>query len=116
MSKQSYPVLTLTVLAAGGTIPANRMVTPTGTLAGANDNTLGVNRASTASGDAMSVDVLGTAVVEVGGTCTVGGTLESDSSGRVVDWSTSGAKIAIALQGATTAGDFIEVLLIPNAA
>lgn len=115
MSKQSYPVLTLTILAAT-TIIANRFFQADGTPAGVQENAIGVSRTAGSSGDAIPVDVLGTAIVEAGGTVTAGGTVQSDSTGRAVDWTSGGAKIAIALQGTTTAGDFVEVLLIPNAA
>jgi hypothetical protein len=45
-----------------------------------------------------------------------GDTIKSDATGRAITWVTSGAKIALALEAATAAGQFIEVLLIPNVA
>lgn len=115
MSIQSTPILTLTTTLSG-TVAARRFVTPAGAQAGADAYTLGVARTAGVSGDKIPVDALGTAVVEAGAAISAGATLESDSSGRAVTWATSGAKIAIALQAAGAAGDFIEVLLIPNAA
>lgn len=115
MSKQSIPLLTL-ALVATGTIAANRFVTAVVAQAGANDNTIGVTRTAASSGDCIPVDVLGTVIVETGAAVVKGDTLESDSSGRGVPWSTSGAKIAVALEAASASGAFIEVLLIPNAA
>lgn len=116
MSHQSTPILTLTVAAAAA-IAANRFVTPAGAQAGADANTLGVARtAAAAAGEKIPVDVLGTAVVEAGAAITAGATLESDANGRAVTWATAGAKVGIALQAAGAAGQFIEVLLIPNAA
>ncbi len=115
MSAQSIPVLTLTV-ALAGTVAANRFVIPAGTQAGADANTLGVCRTAGVSGDKAPVDVLGTAVVEAGAAISAGASLKSDSSGRAITWASSGAKVGIALQAATAAGQFIEVLLIPNVA
>jgi hypothetical protein len=115
MSQQAFPCLTLTV-AATGTIAANRFVTPAGAQAGADANTLGVTRTAAISGDKIAVDVLGTAVVEAGAAVSAGASLKADSSGRAITWVTSGAKIGIALQAAGAAGEFIEVLLIPNVA
>jgi len=68
------------------------------------------------SGDKIPVDVLGTATIESGAAFSAGATLKSDSSGRAITWVTSGAKVALALEAATAAGQFVEVLLIPNLA
>lgn len=108
-------ILTLTV-AASGTVGACRFVTPGGAQAGADANTLGVCRVAAVVGDKIPVDVLGTAVVEAGAAIAAGATLKSDASGRAVTWATSGAKVALALEAASGAGAFIEVLLIPNVA
>lgn len=115
MAQQSLSVLTLTV-ALTGQVAANRFVTPAGAQAGADANTLGVCRTAGVSGDKAPVDVLGTAVVEAGAAVSAGASLKADSSGRAITWASSGAKIGIALEAATAAGQFIEVLLIPNVA
>jgi hypothetical protein len=115
MSKQSISALTLTLLATGA-ITADRFVTAAGALAGADANTLGVARSAGAIGAYVPVDVLGTAVVEAGAAVAAGDTIKSDATGRAITWVTSGAKIALALEAATAAGQFIEVLLIPNVA
>lgn len=116
MSKQSIPVLTLTV-AAAGVIAAHRFVTPAGAQAGADANTLGVSRvAAAAAGEKIPVDVLGTTIVEAGAAIAAGATLETDATGRAVTWATAGGKVGIALEAAAGAGEFIEVLLIPNVA
>lgn len=114
MSRQAIPLLTLT-LALTGTVAAARFVTPAGAQAGADANTFGVARTDGVSGDKIPVDVLGTAVVEAGAAIAAGATLKTDASGRAVTWATSGGKVGIALQAATAAGQFIEVLLLPNA-
>lgn len=115
MSQQSIPVLTLTV-AAAGTIAAHRFVTPAGAQAGADANTLGVARTAAVGGDKIPVDVLGTTVVESGAVVAAGASLKADASGRAITWASAGAKVAIALEAAGGAGEFIEVLLIPNVA
>lgn len=115
MSQQSTPVLALTALLSG-TVAANRFITPAGAQAGADANTLGVARTGGASGERVAVDVLGTAIVEAGAAVAANATIKTDSSGRAITWATSGAKVGLALQAAGAAGDFIEVLLIPNVA
>lgn len=116
MSQQNISLLSLTV-AAAGVVAANRFVTPAGAQAGADANTLGVTRAAAAAAnDKMPVDVLGTAIVEAGAAIAANATIKSDATGRAITWVTSGARVAIALQAATQAGQMIEVLLIPNAA
>lgn len=115
MSQQNISVLALT-LAAAGTIAANRFITPAGAQAGADANTLGVCRQAAVAADKVTVDVLGTAIVEAGAAVSAGASLKSDASGRAITWATSGAKVGIALEAATGAGQMIEVLLIPNVA
>lgn len=114
MSIQNISLLTLTV-ALTGAVAAHRFVTPAGALAGADANTLGVTRSAGVSGEKASVDVIGTAVVEAGAAIAAGATLKADATGRGITWITAGGKVAIALQAATAAGQFIEVLLLPNA-
>lgn len=115
MSKQAISLLTLPLLLTGA-VTANRFVTPAGAQAGADANTLGVTRSDGAIAAHVPVDVLGTAVVEAGAAVAAGDTVKSDASGRAITWAVSGAKVGVALQAATAAGQFIEVLLIPNAA
>lgn len=115
MSQNFTSLLALTVMAASA-IAANRFVTPAGAQAGADANTLGASRSAAASGEKLPVDVLGTAVVEAGAAVTAGATVKSDASGRAIPWATSGAKVGVALEAASAAGQLIEVLLVPNAA
>lgn len=113
--QQNISVLALTV-AAAGTIAANRFITPAGAQAGADANTLGVCRQAAVATDKVTVDVLGTAIVEAGAAVAANATLKADASGRAITWVTSGAKVGIALEAASGAGQLIEVLLIPNVA
>jgi len=114
MSAQSIPVLTLT-RALTGTVIAASFVTVAGAQAGADVNALGVVRTAGVSGDKVAIDVLGTAIVLSGAAVTAGASLKSDAAGKAIDWATSGAKLAIALEAATAADQPIEVFLIPNA-
>lgn len=115
MSKQSISILTLTI-AATAAITANRFVNAIGAQVAADGNALGVARSAAAIGEQVAVDVLGTAVVESGAAFAKGATLKVDASGRAITWVTSGGRVAIALEAATAAGQFVEVMLIDNAA
>ena len=113
--QQSISALALTLVAAG-TIAANRFVTPAGAQAGADANTLGVCRQAAVATDKITVDVLGTAIVEAGAAVSAGATVKSDASGRAITWASAGAKVALALEAAGGAGELIEVPLVPNVA
>jgi hypothetical protein len=115
MSQQNISLLALTMIASGA-VTANRFVTPAGAQAGADANAIGVSRVTAASGEKMPVDVLGTIQIEAGAAFSAGATLKSDALGRGITWATSGARLAIALQAATAAGQVVEALPIPNAA
>jgi hypothetical protein len=115
MSYQNTPLLALPVTLSG-TVAANRFITPAGAYASADGNTLGVVRSGGGSGDKVTADVIGTAIVEAGAAVAAGATLKVDSTGRGITWVTSGARVGIALQAAGAAGNMIEVLLLPNAA
>ena len=51
-----------------------------------------------------------------GAAVAAGATVKSDASGRAITWASSGAKVGLALEAATAAGQMIEVLLVPNVA
>ena len=115
MSKQAISLLALPVTLSA-TVAACRFNTFAGAQSGAGENSLGVVRTGGGSGDKVTADVMGTAIVEAGAAVTGGDTVKADSTGRAITWVTSGAKLGQALQAAGAAGDFIEVLLIPNVA
>lgn len=115
MSRQAIALLPLTITASA-TLTADRFVTFAGAVPAADAYVLGVVRQAAVSGDKITVDVQGTAIVEAGAAITAGASLKVDSSGRVITWVTSGARVGIALQAATAAGQLIEVLLLPVAA
>ncbi len=115
MSQQGISLLALT-LDLTGTVTGDRFVTPAGAQTGADGNALGVARSSGVLGEKVTVDVIGTTYVESGAAFSKGATLKADASGRGITWVTSGARLAIAQQAATAAGQKVEVLLLPNAA
>ena len=113
---QFHSVLNLSIPAAAA-IPAETFVTATGALPTAGGNAFGVARApSTAAGQLLPVDVLGTAIVLSGGAFAVGAALSSDINGNAIaqPGAAPNTVVARALQAATAAGQRIEVALIPN--
>lgn len=113
MTTPAISVLCLTRTAAA-TLAANRFVEADGTYPSAGGTALGVTRTSAESGDLIPVDVLGTAPVEAGGAVAVG-PVKVDATGRVVTHDSTNVKVGIALSAATTAGQLVEVLLLPSA-
>jgi hypothetical protein len=92
----SYSVLALTVQATA-TLAANRFIEADGT------------------GDQMTVDCLGTAIVEAGGAIAAKGACKVDAAGKVLAHDSTNKIVAMALTAAAADGDLIHVLLIPNA-
>ncbi len=113
MSQQNVSLLSLPLLLSA-TVAANRFVTAAGAQVAANGNSFGAARFGGVSGERITADVIGTAIVESGAAIAANATLGSDATGRAVPWA-SGGKLAVALQAASTAGQMIEVLLLPNA-
>ncbi len=99
-------------IVATGTITAKRMVNALGAHQAAHE-ALGVALFDTDNTYEISVGVAPIEVVETGGTCTAGGGLKTDSSGRVVNQGGSGIIVGYALDAAgATAGEFIRMLLV----
>lgn len=116
MSRQSTPVLTLSVIATA-VLNADRFVTAPGAVPAAGASAFGVGRTSAAIGERVPVDVMGTAVVETGGAIAANAFVETDSLGRAVTKS-AGVTLARLAPGevATGAGQFVEVILLPATA
>lgn len=115
MSKNFISLLPITVLLSA-TVAAHRFVTPAGAQTVADANSLGVAREGNVAGTRIAVDSIGTASVEAGAAVAVGATVKSDATGRAITWVTSGARLGVALEAATAAGQFIECRLLDNAA
>ncbi len=105
-------VLTMTATAA---ITPNRFVTPAGALAGAGVNAQGVAQSNAAVGEKFAATVIGTEIVETGAAIAAGALIETDATGRAI---TKAAGVAVARlapgEVAAAAGQFVEVVLIPN--
>jgi hypothetical protein len=112
MSKQAYPLLALTIVAAAP-LTKHRFVTHAGAVPAAAARALGVSRTDALANDPTTVDVLGTAIVEAGAPFALGAQLEIDGTNRAIT-KASGVVVASALQAALAAGDLVEVVLIPN--
>lgn len=111
---QKIALLTLTVMAAG-TVAPHRFVGFAGTqLTAIGAQALGVSTFEAVANDDLAVDVIGTTVVESGGLIAVGDALVSDAQGRAIEDPAVGTEVvlAYALDGASAAGEFIEVLLV----
>jgi len=112
----SIALLTLTVAAAAA-LSQRRFVTTGGAVPSAGAACVGVTRTSAAAaGDLVPVDVMGTTIVETGAAIAAGAAIECDSSGRAITRA-SGVTLARMAPGqaaATGAGQFVEVVLIPN--
>jgi len=112
--KNAISLLALTVTASS-IIAANRFVTPTGALADAGVNAQGVSDTDAAIGEKFAVHVIGTAIVETGEAIAAGALIETDATGRAIT-KAAGVTLARLAPGevSTAAGQFVEVVLIPN--
>lgn len=111
---QFNPLLPITMTASGA-VTAERFVTAAGAQVGtAGVAAIGVSRATAASGEKMTVDTYGTAIIESGGSISLGAAVKSGADGRALTYDT-GVKAGIALQASTGAGQRIEILLLPSA-
>lgn len=108
---QKIPLLTLTVTAIGA-VAACRFVGFDGAqVDAAGVKAMGVSTFPAINGDDLSLDVIGTTVVEAGGAVAVGDDLSADAEGRAVT-AEEGVVLAQALDSSLAAGEFIEVLLV----
>ncbi|MDB5802272.1 MAG: hypothetical protein JWL63_3211 [Rhodocyclales bacterium] len=112
--QNAIPLLSLPILASG-VLVANRFVSPAGATAAAAGNSYGVNRTAAAIGDRVTLDVLGTTMVESGAAIAAGALIEADATGRAVTKS-AGVTLGRLAPGesASAAGQLVEVILIPN--
>ncbi len=112
---QKRPLLTETVKAAAD-IAENRFVTYAGKQAStAGEIVQGVSDTSIEAGGYVAVDVIGTTIVDVGGTFVKGDDLATDANGKAVK-ATSGQNVCARAMYDAVAGQKAEVLLIHQAA
>lgn len=112
MAASCIKILTLSVVATAA-LTQYRAVTAAGAVPGAGARCLGVTDFSAASGDRVSVGVLGTVIAEAGAAFALGAALEVDALGRYIT-KNAGVTVAHALAAAGAAGNLVEILLIPN--
>ena len=118
MSRQSTPILTLSVVALAA-LNADRFVTATGAVPAAGASAHGVGRAAAATGQRTPVDVLGTTVVEaerkLGITRQVIAVLSECRHPFSIITKSAGVTLGRLAPGevATAAGQFVEVILLP---
>ena len=111
---QFSPLLPITMTASGA-VTAERFVTSAGaqiTVAGT--AAIGVSRNTAADTAKMTVDTIGTAIIEAGGAITAGAAVKAGADGRALAYDT-GTKAGIALQAATAAGQRIEIFVLSAA-
>lgn len=114
MSKPYIPVLTVGAPAAAA-ITANRFTTYAGAVPAAGAGGCGVARSDAAIGERVPIDVLGTATVETGAAIAANALVETDNQGRAITRNTGVVLGRLAHgQVATDAGQFVEIILIPN--
>lgn len=114
MARTNIALLTLTVAAAAA-LTARRFVSPTGAVATAASNALGVARSDAAIGQDTPVDVLGTAIVESEAAIAAGSLVQVGATGKAVIKS-AGVTVGRLAPGSvsTAPGQLVEVILIPN--
>lgn len=115
MSKANISLMTLTVIATAAVV-ANRCITLAGAYPAAAGLALGVTRSNGAIGDALPVDVHGTAIIEAGAAITADATLMVGADGKVITHDNDGDKHTVgrALEAAAGDGSLLEVLLVPS--
>lgn len=112
MAASQTAIFVQTIIATAA-ITAGRGVTIAGAVPAAAATALGLAQTGGAIGEAIPVNVLGTAVGEAGAAIALGAALEFDATGRVIT-KAAGITIGRALTAAAAAGDQVEVLLIPS--
>jgi hypothetical protein len=114
MSRQKHTIAIFSVVALAA-ITAETFVSPTGGVAAAAGNALGVAESDTASGGMIPVITHGTAIVTAGGAIAAGGLIEVGASGKAVA-KAAGVTVARCApwNSAAADGDKIEVFLINN--
>lgn len=99
---------------AAGTLAQYQPVKADGTAAVAAGNAIGSANIHAVSGDLYPVVVMGTCLMVAGGAIAAGALVEVHTTVTQVVTKSAGISIGRALSAASGAGDFVEVLLIPN--
>lgn len=108
---QKSVIFAMTALACAA-VSAHRFVGMlTGAHCAAGVKAQGVADAPAAIGEAFTVNVLGTAIVETGGAIAVGGPIKSDANGKAIAQAGAGEILGYAVTASTGDGQKIEALL-----
>ncbi|WP_175796337.1 DUF2190 family protein [Burkholderia anthina] len=99
---------------AAAAVTASRFIGPNSQHAAAGANTIGVSRFDGAQGDLVTVDQLGTSIVEAGAPIAAYGLVEVGADGKAVPHDAGVAVGRVQMVPAQAPGDFVEVMLIPN--
>ncbi|MGH6821928.1 MAG: capsid cement protein [Methylocella sp.] len=79
------------------------------------ENIYGILQNKPNTGDVADVCIFGICKAIAGGTVTAGGAVMSEvTNGRIVDQTSTNAKIGVALEGATAANQIISIKVIPT--
>ncbi len=97
-----------------GTVAQYGPVTAAGAPATAAGNAVGFAQVGGASGNVAPVAVLGTTIATAGAAIAVGALVEVHTTVSQVVTKSAGVAIGRALTAASSAGDQIEVLILPN--
>lgn len=109
---QSIPILSLTTTLTAP-VAQHRFVSYNGDPGQQGDGVLGVSRVAGVAGDEITVDSMGTTIIEAGAAIAVGDPLEPGADGKAAVAGDVGFS-ARALEAAAADGDLIECLLIVN--
>lgn len=109
------PVLAASIKAAAALVK-RRFATTSGGVPAAGANCAGVVRQDAQINDMATVDILGIVLVEFGAAVAAGAAIESDATGRAITRATGAtvARMAPGQAAITAAGQFGQVVLIPN--
>jgi len=114
MAVASFPILSLSVKPTAA-LAQYQPVQATGAPATAAGNVLGFTTVSAAATDpVVTVRVLGTCIAVAGAAISAGALVEVHTTVTQVVTKVSGVSVGRALTAASNAGDFVEILLLPN--
>jgi hypothetical protein len=108
---QKNSIFTFSAIATVAVAAARFVGLGTGAHCAAGAKALGVSQTPAAAGEALAVDVVGTAIVEVGGAIAAWGPVKSDANGKAIAQAGAGEILGYAVTAATADGQKIEVLL-----
>lgn len=110
---QATPVFSIPITATG-TIRAHRFVNAAGDESDAGEDPIGVSRTAATTGDLITVDVLGTTLLELAATLAAGAYVSPNADGEAIAQAGAGIEAAAVLLQGGDDGDIVEALLLPH--